>query len=109
MVEKGKKRGKKASNLLNKGGEDLSEKIVEFTFLAPEMAEVYLAGDFNFWDTQSLPLKKDKQGVWKTEIRLPPGRYEYKLMADNAWVEDLPGAKSVPNPWGTRNFVVWVR
>ena len=84
------------------------EKNIEFTYDAPKAIEVYLAGEFNAWDIRSLPLKKDKSGVWKTKIRLLPGRYEYKLLADNAWEKDLSGAEVIPNPFGTRNFVVWV-
>ena len=85
------------------------EKRVEFSFYAPETKEVFLAGEFNAWDTQSLPMKKDKKGVWKTKVKLPSGRYEYKLFADNAWIEDLPGVEPAPNPFGTQNFVMRVQ
>ena len=100
MTEKEKKKVKKGK---------ASEKRVEFTFHAPEAREVCLAGEFNSWDTQSLPMKKDRNGVWKTKIKLPSGRYEYKLFADNDWVEDLPGTELVPNPFGTQNLVIWVK
>lgn len=99
MVEKERKKVK------SKGK---GEKNVEFTYDAPYAMEVFLAGEFNGWDIRSLPLKKDKSGVWKTKIKLPPGRYEYKLFADNAWVEDLPGAELRPNRFGTQNFIIWV-
>jgi 1,4-alpha-glucan branching enzyme len=82
---------------------------VEFSFHAPEATEVYLAGDFNSWDTSSLPMKKDKDGVWKTMAKLLPGRYEYKLFVDNVWVENIPELEVVPNPLGTHNFVIRVR
>lgn len=84
-------------------------KNVEFIFHALEAMEVYLAGEFNHWNTKSLPMKKDKDGVWKTEVRLLPGRYEYKFFADGAWVEDIPGAELISNPFGTKNFVIWVK
>jgi len=100
MVEKEKKKFKKEKN---------SEKKVEFIFHAPEAREVCLAGEFNYWNTQSLPMKKDESGVWKTKVKLHAGRYEYKLFADNNWVEDLPGAELVSNPFGTQNFVIWVK
>jgi 1,4-alpha-glucan branching enzyme len=53
-----------------------------------------LAGEFNGWDPYSLPMKKGKGGIWKATTRLPPGRYEYKLMAGRVWVEDFPNAES---------------
>ncbi len=85
------------------------EKTVKFTIHAPEAEGVFLAGEFNAWDKQSLPMKKSKGGIWKAEVKLTPGRYEYKFFADNAWVESVPGAEQVSNPLGTKNFIVWVR
>ena len=64
--------GNKAKkSLISKGKEEKetpkkADKNVEFTFQAPEAKEVYLAGEFNHWSTKSLPMKKDKDGVWKT-------------------------------------------
>ncbi len=95
-----------------KGAKEASKKVnrrVEFNFHAPEAKEVYLTGEFNHWVTHSLPMKKDKDGIWKTEIKLPPGRYEYKYFADSAWVEDIPGAELIPNPFGTQNVVISVK
>ena len=71
--------------------------------------QVFLAGDFNNLDTRSLPMKKGKDGTWKAKIKLAPGRYEYKLFANNAWVEDLPSAELSSNSFGTQNFVTWVK
>jgi 1,4-alpha-glucan branching enzyme len=70
---------------------------------------VCVAGEFNDWDTQSLPMKKYEDGVWKAKVELLPGRYEYKLLADNAWVEDLSDAETVLNPFGTKNFLMLVK
>ena len=95
-----------------KGTKEASKKMdrrVEFTFHAPEAKEVYLTGEFNYWSTSSLPMRKDKDGIWKTEIKLPPGRYEYKYFADRAWVEEIPGEEMIPNPFGTQNVVISVK
>jgi len=85
------------------------DRKVKFTFHAPEAKEVYLTGEFNCWGTNSLPMRKDKDGIWKTEIKLLPGRYEYKYFADSAWVEDIPGAELISNPFGTQNFVISIK
>ena len=87
----------------------VTKKTAEFAFRAPDAKEVLLAGEFNAWDNQSLPMKKYKGGIWKTKVKLPPGRHEYKFFADNAWVESLPGVEQVSNPLGTRNFIVLVK
>ncbi len=39
-------------------------KKVQFEIIVPEAQEVYLAGDFNNWDTSTKPMKKDKKGIW---------------------------------------------
>jgi len=95
--------------MTKKKEEKPKEKKIELVFYAPEAMQVFLAGDFNNWDTQSLPMKKDKDGTWKAKIKLAPGRYEYKLFANNAWIEDLPGAELSSNPFGTQNFITWVK
>jgi 1,4-alpha-glucan branching enzyme len=86
-----------------------TEASMEFRFFSPWAMNVCVAGEFNAWDTQSLSMKKDKDGIWKAKVRLSPGRYEYKLFADNAWVEDLPDAEAVLNSFGTKNFVISVK
>jgi 1,4-alpha-glucan branching enzyme len=84
------------------------ERKVEFNYYAPEANEVFVVGEFNQWNTESLPMKKTKNGIWKAKVALPPGRYEYKLLADGAWVHSLPNVEMIPNPFGTQNFVIAV-
>jgi 1,4-alpha-glucan branching enzyme len=83
-------------------------KKVEFSFHAPWAKEVFLAGEFNYWDIRSMPLKRGKAGNWKAQTSLPPGRYEYKFIVDNHWVEDLPDMELAANSFGTKNIVLWV-
>jgi len=82
---------------------------VELTFYSPESMKVYVSGEFNGWDTHSLPMKKGKDGVWRSKVKLLPGRYEYKLFADNTWIESLSDAETVSNPFGTQNFIILVK
>ena len=109
MVEQEKKRIKSKGKSATKKKEKSIEKTVEFTCTASDAKKVFLAGEFNNWDTRSLPMKKDKKGVWKIKIKLTPGRHEYKFFADNVWVESLPGVEQVSNPLGTKNFIAWVK
>ncbi len=83
-------------------------KTVELSLQAPEAKEVFVAGEFNQWDTQSTPMKRGKDGNWKVKTSLPPGRYEYKFLVDNRWMEGLPGTELVPNRFGTQNCVLRV-
>jgi 1,4-alpha-glucan branching enzyme len=109
MAEKENKRIRSKGKSVTQKKEKSIEKTVEFTFRAPEARKVFLAGEFNNWDTRSLPMKKDKKGVWKIKIKLTPGRYEYKFFADNVWVESLPGVEKSSNPFGSHNFINWVK
>ncbi len=109
MVKQENKRIRSKGKSVTKKKEKSIKKTVEFTFLAPDTKEVFLAGEFNGWDNRSLPMKKSKGGVWRAKIKLAPGRYEYKFFADNVWVESLPGVEQVSNPLGTRNFIVLVK
>lgn len=98
------------------------EKKVEFIFQAPEVTQVCLAGEFNNWDPQSLPMAPGAQGDWRLELRLLPGRYEYKVFVDRNWREETPctvmmegaciqepsATELTVNPFGTRNFVLRV-
>ena len=104
---------KKENKILNTKGKSKTGKKtyknVEISFYSPEAMNVYVAGEFNGWDTQTLPMKKDKDGVWRSKIKLFPGRHEYKLFSDNVWIENLPGAEAISNPFGTQNFIISVK
>lgn len=76
---------------------------VKFEFAASEAQEVFLAGDFNDWDTSMYPMKRDKKGVWKTTLPLAPGRYEYRFLVDGQWENDPSCSCCVPNQFGSMN------
>ncbi len=78
---------------------------IQFEFLAPEALEIYLAGDFNNWDSSANPMKKDKKGIWKTTVSLKPGTYEYRFLKDGNWENDPACCDCVPNEFGSQNCV----
>jgi 1,4-alpha-glucan branching enzyme len=79
---------------------------VEFTFTAPNAKKVSIAGQFNNWNPQTMPMKKEKNGQWKIKLKLPPGKCEYKFFVDGSWVNDTTSRESVPNSFGTDNSVI---
>jgi 1,4-alpha-glucan branching enzyme len=105
MIEKTKSKREKST----RKKKDLNVKEVEIIFYAPEAKQVFLTGGFNQWDTESLPMAKDKDGVWRQKIELTPGRYEYKIFVDGTWLENIQGSETVSNPFGTHNFVLNIR
>jgi 1,4-alpha-glucan branching enzyme len=118
------KRNKKKAEGLSWGAkeEGLYKQRVHFIFQAPEANEVYLAGEFNGWHTQTLPMMKGENGLWKADMELPAGRYEYKLFVDGAWMEHrscevevergsvelILESDPVMNSYGTVNYVLYL-
>jgi 1,4-alpha-glucan branching enzyme len=87
-----------------KGMKSLKSRI-KFEFSAPEAREVFLAGNFNQWNPQANPMKKDKKGIWKAALYLEPGRYEYRLVVDGSWENDPSCSSCVANEFGGMNCV----
>ena len=83
----------------------------EFSLFAPDATEVYLAGDFNGWesDSKDYKLRKFKGDIWKKKVTLKPGRYEYQFVVDGQWWCDPENDNRVTNPYCTENSVVEVK
>jgi 1,4-alpha-glucan branching enzyme len=51
--------------------------------------QLAIAGDFNDWSPQATPFKRNEQlDVWEACIPLKPGKYHYRLVADEKWMND---------------------
>lgn len=97
---------KKLKETISKGRE--KEQVRDFTFYGPAAKKVYLAGNFNAWNTKSLPMKKGTDGIWRLSVKLPSGRHEYKFYVDGSWAQQLPCSTTTFNPYGTYNCVIGV-
>lgn len=89
------------------------QKDAVFNLNAPTATTVQLAGSFNDWSPSSLQMNRSEDGVWRAEVGLPPGRYEYKFVVDGSWCCDVTDAGPtdtadgcVPNDLGTMNRVI---
>lgn len=60
----------------------------------PNAKEVFLAGNFNNWNRESIPLRKEKVG-WVADIYLSDGTYEYQFIADGQVVNPEKGNSNV--------------
>jgi len=81
------------------------ENTVPFIFSAPGARQVSLAGDFNNWDPQAMPMYKGSDGVWYLSVSLIPGRYEYRFIADGVWQDDPAAQERTANTSGGENCV----
>ncbi len=85
---------------------------VSVTFEAPaELRAETLAvvGDFNDWDEDAAPLKRRSDGTWAATLRLAPGVYRYRYVADGAaWYNDPEADYYEASGFGEDNSVVVV-
>lgn len=83
-------------------------KKVSFQITLPEADSVYVVGDFNGWSGDATPLKKGRGGVWKTDVKVESGDYQFRYLVNrNEWVND-DEAPAVPNQFGSHNSVIHV-
>jgi 1,4-alpha-glucan branching enzyme len=96
----------------SQGGDSIPRRFtveVEFVFDRSEAKQVCICGDFNSWRPYGYRLIGYSGGeLWKTRLKLQPGRYEYKFFVDGEWVHDPNASENVPNAFGTLNSVVSV-
>ena len=65
-----------------------SERLVEFAVYLPGVENLSLVGNFNNWNPEHDRPVKGKDGIFRLRLRLKPGKYVYKYIADGKWVLD---------------------
>ena len=84
-------------------------EILIFRSRHPDAAEVHLAGDFNDWMPHTTPMDRVANGDFETRLRLPRGRYRYRLVIDGRWSHDLYNPAVEENEYGELNSVAEVK
>lgn len=83
---------------------------IAFVTLSPRAKSVQVAGDFNGWQPTKLPMEKiNETGVWQASVKLPTGKYRYRLVVDGQWLQDPYNQTSELNPFGGYNSIVEVK
>jgi 1,4-alpha-glucan branching enzyme len=77
----------------------------QFAFPAPSARQVSLVGDFNDWNSQSMPMRRGHDGVWRRNVPLKPGHHEYRFIADGVWQDDPAAEQRTANAMGSENCV----
>jgi len=91
-------------------GVSQTDGAVAFVTLYPRASNVQVAGDFNNWQPEKNLLEKvGESGVWQTKIKLPAGKYRYRLVVDGQWQQDPYNGNIEPNPFGGFNSVLEVK
>lgn len=78
---------------------DSGRKTIEFYVHNDCASHICLAGSFNHWAQNVLPMEPVKKGLWKIAIPLlPAGKYRYKFYVDDqTWMEDVDNPNREPD------------
>lgn len=89
---------------------ELGAVLVRFELRAPDARAVSLAGSFNHWDEDALPLSRSAAtGLWTVTVPLPPGRHEYLFVVDHErWIPDPSAHAQVDDGFGQLNSLITV-
>lgn len=80
-----------------------------FSYYAPWIREIFLAGDFNGWKKSSIPLIKGKDDVWRVILKLESDRsYDYKYIVDGNWLNDPNNGDLNPDTAGGANSIIYI-
>lgn len=83
-----------------------TKQSVTFEYFDPSAKVVTLVAEFNNWDPNVRPLKRDSGGLWKVAVKLEPGSYQYKFVVNGErWEEDPLNLHRVYNEHGTFNSI----
>lgn len=70
---------------------------------------VAIAASFNGWSPTLHPMVRDESlGIFQLCIKLPVGKFSYRLVVDGKWIADSYNTMSEPNPFGEINSVGYV-
>lgn len=79
---------------------------VNFSFNAPTARSVFVVGDFNDWTKNDKYSLEKKDGIWTKKMLLKKGKYQYKFIVDDKWLEDPVNPQTIPNPYGELNSIL---
>jgi chromosome partitioning protein len=90
--------------------EEMSKMVkINFSILAPQAREVYVAGDFNDWRLDDNSRMQKDNDVWKKIMNITPGRHHYRFVIDGKWTEDPGNPNKEKNPYGELDSLIEIR
>lgn len=81
------------------------DSTVTFEFFRPGARDVHLVGDFNHWQTGQLAMARTAEGRWIASLRLAPGTYRFRYLADGEWFIDYAAFGVEHGPFGLDGVV----
>jgi cyclomaltodextrinase / maltogenic alpha-amylase / neopullulanase len=71
-------------------------------------SDVKVRGSLNRWNVKLSNMHKVEDGYWEEEFTLPPGEYQYLIVADGREIRDPANTDSIDNNMGGFNSVLKV-
>lgn len=84
-------------------------RVVYLTYESAPGKKVFAAGSFNDWQPEKELKDKDNTGVYRCQLRLQPGEYQYKFVVDGNWCLDAENPNFIPNNFGSLNSLLIVK
>ena len=82
---------------------------VRFELAAPGARMVAVAGSFNAWSADALPMVRAASGTWTVTVALPIGEHQYQFVVDGrTWRPDSTAYAQVDDGFGGTNSVIVV-
>jgi 1,4-alpha-glucan branching enzyme len=81
---------------------------VSLELVKPGAKSVCVAGSFNGWKPEAMPLTAHGDGRWVGDLAVKPGRHEYLFVVDGQWMPDPKAKETVQNPFGGQNSLLIV-
>ena len=77
-------------------------KPVNFICHAPGAKQVSVIGDFNHWEPNANPMKRQPDGAWMVQVYLSHGHHQYVFCVDGQKYLDPRAQGVTQNPEGER-------
>ena len=88
-----------------------TRSVCKVTFSLPAQVQgetVFLVGDFNNWQEDATPMKRNKDGSFSITLELETGKeYQFRYLVNGSeWHNDWQADRYVPNPFSGDNSVI---
>lgn len=98
------------SEILTAENKKIDTIIKEFNVNAPEAGAVYILGEFNDWQkSESSRLTRMESGNWAGHLTLNRGKYRYKFLVDEEWINDPSNPSVEENVFGSVDSVLEIQ
>jgi hypothetical protein len=83
-------------------------RVIHFELTDAKAKRVCIAGTFNDWHPDASEMIAVGDGMWRKDLSLSPGEYEYRFVIDGKWVADPSCPIQRSNGLGENNSVLRV-